>query len=562
MPVLNKTITILMGVIKMSGATVFFKLIEMLPLGSILPAGMASLASQISGILLMGASAWLITSAAYHPPLYTLAIGITLVRACGLGRAVFRYLERWLSHKAVFSMLTWLRVSFYKRAAQRFPLKNGHAREGELLHDLGTGCNVLRDFYLRVLAPPLYSLLLTIPVIFLLWPLVGMYSLLILLCWIICLLPAYFVAARSEERESAADSAYRDSLLEWQGGCCELVASGSRKIAEKRMGMAAKELRLLHLSRQREENLCRALAMLAEGSVLIAIIFQLAVRVYEGQLTGIETAVWLLVLLSLMEGYRELPSAAREWHRTLTTSRRVLTKEPTQSPLASDTTLYGNAENNGAILRAEKLSFSYLPFVPILNNLSLSLPEGQHMALLGESGAGKSTFLFLLLGLWEPDEGRVLLKEKNVRDYTFEELAHIVTASTASNHLFNLSIRDNFQILHPDISEEKIWEYLRLCLLSELVEAMPEKLETSLGENANILSGGERVRLRLALALAGETPILLLDEPTANLDRENAQKLMDNILCNAKRKTLLIVTHDLPLAERMNFIYNLDKGNV
>ena len=546
----------------MSGARVFFKLVEMLPLKSIVPAGMASLGTQISGILLMGASAWLITSAAYHPPLYTLAIGITLVRACGLGRAVFRYIERWLSHKAVFSMLTGLRLSFFQRAAQKLPLKAGVAGEGELLHDLGTGCNVLRDFYLRVLAPPLYSLMLTIPVILLLCPLIGIYSLSLLFCWTICLLPAYWVAAGSEERELAAGSAYRDRLLEWQGGCRELVASGSRKKLEKRMELAAEELKKLNLSRQREENLCHALAMLAKGIVLVAIIFQLSACVWEGRLTGIETAVWLLVLLSLTDSYRELPAASREWHRTLTAARRIFTDETATPSSKNDTVTYKNTENSESCLQAEKLSFSYVPSVPVLKNLNLSLFEGQRVALLGESGAGKSTLLFLLLGLWKPDEGRILLGGRDIRDYTSEELSHIMTAATASNQLFNLSIRENFQMLHPEISEEKIWEYLNLCLLSELVDSMPEKLETSLGENAGILSGGERVRLRLALALAGETPILLLDEPTANLDKTTAQKLMDNILCHPSNKTMLLITHDLPLSERMNFIYNLDKGNI
>ena len=130
-----------------------WKLLRLTTLFEFLPVLLVSLMALFTGLALLGASAWLVASAALMPPLYTLALGITTVRACGIGRAVFRYGERYLSHRMAFRILTEIRTSFYDRAAKVLPLRSGPARQGEFLHDLLTGADELRDFYVRALLP-------------------------------------------------------------------------------------------------------------------------------------------------------------------------------------------------------------------------------------------------------------------------------------------------------------------------------------------------------------------------------------------------------------------------
>ena len=542
----------------MSRSAAFRQLLSMLPLRSILPAGIASLGASVSGMLLMGASAWLITSAAFHPPVYTLAAGITLVRACGLGRAVFRYLERLLSHRAVFSMLTEIRLSLYRRTADRFPMRAGRAKEGEMLHDLGTGCDILRDFYLRALAPPLYSFLLTLPVCFALWPLVGADALLLLACWGLCPCLSFFLAESAERAGHASEAAYRDSLLEWQGGRRELAAAGKTDIAEARMDREAGRLKELWQRGRRRENLCRALAALMGGGTLFLLFRELFSRASEGVLTGIELAVWLLLMLSLLESYTPLAAAAKEGSRAVSAAKRILSEEAGERAAPEQRTSNGTAGRDENDLRAEDICFSYFPSVPVLEHLDLSLPKGSHTALLGESGAGKTTLLHLLLGLWEPDEGRVLFRGKDIREYSREELAASLSAAADINYIFGMTVRENFRMLYPEIDDGRIWESLRICQLEELIRPLPEQLDTYMGEDGENLSGGERKRLQLALALAGEAPVLILDEPTANLDRETARNLMKAILSHRRGRTLLIITHDLPLAGEMERVRDLN----
>ncbi len=539
---------------KGTSCQIFFRMVKLLSFRTVLPAGLASLAASCCGILLMGASAWLIASTAYHPPLYTLAVGITSVRACGLGRAVFRYLERLLSHRAVFSMLTDLRLFLYRQAAGLLPLREGKIREGELLHDLGTGCDVLRDFYLRVLAPPLYSFLLTVPVIILLWPMAGAYGLLLFAAWGISFFPSLQGGSVSEKRAHEAETRYRDSLLEWQGGWKELAAAGMLEQARHHLDRGAFGLKEVNGKEQDRELLLELIGKLAQGTAFLGLLYLLLPCVRDCRMTGIDFAVWMLVILSLLESYGSLSGAGRAGRDTFSVAKRVLEEE-----LPDEKQEQGQPAAQSDELRGEGLTFSYRPGLPVFRKLDVFLSSGSHTAILGESGTGKTTLLYLLLGLWQPDEGRVMLGGRNLTELSREEQSASLAAATGDNYVFNQTIRENFLLLHPEITEDRIWESLRTCRMEACVKALPEQLDTVLGEDGSRLSGGERKRLQLALALAGETQILLLDEPTANLNRALSRELMEAVLNHRRGRTMLIITHDLPLAERMDRIFRLDK---
>ncbi len=539
-----------------SSCQVFLRMLKLLPFRAVFPAGLASLAASFCGILLMGASAWLIAAAAYHPPLYTLAVGITLVRACGLGRAVFRYLERLLSHRAVFSMLTDLRLFLYGRAVKLLPLREGEIREGELLHDLGTGCDVMRDFYLRVVAPPFYSFLLTLPVILLLRPLAGENGLFLLAAWGLCFFPSLWGGGLPERRVHRAEAEYRDSLLEWQSGWKELTAAGKPEHARRHLDREARRLMELGGKEQEREHLLELMGKLVQGIAFLWLLYLLLPCVQTGRMTGVDFAVWMLVLLSLLESYGSLPAAGRAGRRTFSVAKRVL-GEATSEKLPE---IVSRAEKGTAPeLRGEGLSFSYRPGLPVFRDLDLFLSSGSHTAVVGESGTGKTTLLYLLLGLWQPDAGKVLLGGRKLTEFSREELSDYLAAATADNYIFNQSIRENFRLLYPEAGEEQIWKSLRICQMEEYVRNLPMKLDTVLGEDGRRLSGGERKRLQLALAMVRDTPVLLMDEPTANLNRALSQSLMEAVLSHCRGRSLLIITHDLPLAERMDRIFRLDK---
>ena len=192
---------------------------------------------------------------------------------------------------------------------------------------------------------------------------------------------------------------------------------------------------------------------------------------------------------------------------------------------------YTQSDSKSAI-KISHLNFSYDSAQFIFKDFNLEVQRGEHLAIVGESGSGKTTLLYLMTKLFQPDIGSV-------------EVTGKVAAATSTNYIFSESIRENFKILHENISDEEILAALKICKLDLDISAQ-------IGEDAANLSGGERVRLQIALAVAKNPDILILDEPTAGLNKNLAEKIIAAIIDDSKKnnRTLIIITHDLNLAKK------------
>lgn len=529
-------------------------LLQLIVWRTFLPAICAGLLASCTAILLLGASAGLIAAAALHPPLYTLAVTITLVRACGISRAVLRYLDRWLSHRAAFALLTQLRLRLYTQAEHLLPAKVNGPAQGSLLHDLICGTDILRDFYLRVLSPVLQTFLLTLLGTLFLLPLHPLAPLPLLLAWLLSLLlPLITDSQPLTVAADAADTAYRSILLDYLGGREELFIQPD----------APKKLRLdqsAHALHQTQKTLlCHSLQTDTLLTVLQRLLFLtlfvfLAQQTAASALTGIELAIYVLALQTLFAAFAELPAAIRQLLHTRTPARLLL---PLQSVPQTNAATPADNPADHSILRVEKLCFSYTDAAPLLENLSFCIQPGEKVAIIGESGCGKTTLFHLLLHLWEPDAGQCFLFGIPYARLSDEAIRQHFGACTQTAYLFNLSIRQNFQRLHPGIDDKTIWHNLQIMQMKAPVQALPEGLDTLVGEDGINLSGGQRQRLLLALAFASPASLLLLDEPTAGLDQSTATKLMNSLLDNLADRTLLLITHELPQAKQMDRILYL-----
>ena len=174
------------------------------------------------------------------------------------------------------------------------------------------------------------------------------------------------------------------------------------------------------------------------------------------------------------------------------------------------------------------------------------------IALAGNPNSGKTTLFHLLLRLWEPEQGSLSLNGKNYAEYSAAEIRRHFAAATQSCYIFNETIRECFQRLYPDITDDTIWQALEIAQLAPALQESSSGLERNTGPDGALLSGGQRQRLLLALAFASPAPILLLDEPTAGLDAANASALVSSILHHFSQRTMLIITHDQQLAAKMD----------
>lgn len=554
--------------------TNLWKLLRLTTLFEFLPVLLVSLMALFTGLALLGASAWLVASAALMPPLYTLALGITTVRACGIGRAVFRYGERYLSHRMAFRILTEIRTSFYDRAAKVLPLRSGPARQGEFLHDLLTGADELRDFYVRALLPIAAIGTITALTTWLLAGVIGLWALALPALYLARLVLSCASRQTGEERQRTRDAAYRSALLDAAGGADELICAG-RDPALKRLSAPAHDLlegslQLAHTDARRD-----AAENLLDTTVLMALLALLILRVTDGALSGIDLCVYFLVLQTLLVEFRTLPEAMWQGRRSLlaahflperqigeTAATDEKAGEPERLPApAQAISRDADAANQTPLLEAQDLSFSYRKGQGVLQGLSFRIARGQHTAIVGASGAGKTTLAELLLGVWPPDSGTLRLCGTPYHELPAGAIQQAIAALPQGSVLFSGSIRENFARYRPDCKEEDILAALRDAQLDEVVAALPQGIDTPLGEDACFLSGGQRGRLLTAIAIAGKEPVILLDEPTCGLDQETAAALMAALFTRVQEtgQTLLTITHERTLVTKFQQTIELRK---
>ena len=469
---------------------------------------LANFSAAMSEILLMASAAWLISSAALHPPLSALSIGITLVRTAGIFRAVLRYADRFFSHKVIFKFLDELREKFFLQAAEILPLKSGKIGEGNLLHELTVTADALKDFLPRVVLPISTAALVTIFLTVLLKspiPAIIFFADLIL--------------SKIFKFDKADDSTYREKILDFLQARDELKIFGStpainqiNKIA-KNFSVAQEKI----FSKQ--INFDTAIFILNATGIFF-ILYELF-----GTVDKIFFAVWVFILLAALEIYCAIPSAVRSF---------------VEMESLKDGKMESFSASKNFAVEFNDVDFSYDDKNFVLKNFNLKISHGEKIAIVGESGAGKTTLLYLMTKLFQPSKGNIFTQGK-------------IFAATHENFIFSRSIRFNFEIFCENISDEEIFSALKICKLENF------DIDSEIGENASFLSGGERVRLQIALAIAKNPDILILDEPTAGLNKNLAESLIDEIISDStkKNRTLIIITHDSNIAKKFSKIISL-----
>ena len=460
---------------------------------------MANLSAALAEILLMASSAWLIASAALQPPLSALSVGITLVRTAGIFRAALRYADRFLSHKVIFTYLDNLREKIFLDAASTLPLKSGRNAEGDLLHSLTVKADTAKDFLPRVVLPISTAALVTALLTYFLASNIGIYALILPLNFLAVL----FLSWRFKPI-AADDSAYREKMLDFMSGRDELKIFGV-KPAVQNLNYAAENFGAAHYNAKSRCVNFDTLIKIINAACTCAILYHVSLHVDRITLT-----VWALILVSFQFPYFKSENLP-----------------PTGYPLPP--TFYQLSPTSYSLpsIKLTDVTFSYNAAQIIFKDFNLTVHRGEHLAITGESGSGKTTLLYLMTKLFQPDKGAI-------------EVNGTIAAATSTNYIFSDSIRANFEMLHENISDAEISSALKLCHLDNF------DIDAQIGEDGANLSGGERSRLQIALAVAKNPDILILDEPTAGLDKNLADTLLADISADANKKnrTLIIFTHD------------------
>jgi len=519
----------------------------------------------VSGVALMAASAYVISAAALQPSIAELQVAIVALRLFGITRGLLRYAERLASHHATFHLLARLRLWFFTSLEPLAPARLQQYHAGDLLTRILSDIETLQDFYLRAISPPVVSFvvaLLTALVLGGVSPALAALNLCLVclggigLAWL-----AQRLTRSSGARLIETRSQMQAALVEALQGMGDWLAYGLEAGWITRLGTLGHQVAR---SQSRRSDVLALVSSASSALGMLACLAAIAVltpQIQQGSLPGVWLAVFALGLLASYEPVGALPASAEQASRSRQATARLIqvvdtapeVDEATGSPLAAPF----------RSLRLEQLSFHYPQDPrPVLSNVNLELRRGQRLAVLGSSGAGKSTLIHLLLRFWEADSGHMLVNDIDVRQLHTASVRRLYSSLLQPPYLFSDTLGGNVDLHQPDLQPGAIERALELAELKPRVQAMPDGLDTWVGDFGTALSAGERQRLALARALARPAAILLLDEPTAGLDPITAGRVLDNLWRALGERALLVATHDPTALERMDEILVLERGTI
>jgi thiol reductant ABC exporter CydC subunit len=508
----------------------------------VLSAGLGALAVAF-GVALMTTAGYLISRAAEQPPILSLTVAIVAVRFFGLARPLARYLERLASHDAALRALGRIRARFYDRIEPLAPAELAQYRSGELLGRMVGDVDALQGLYVRGIGPPVVALAVgaasvVVTAVFLPAAALALAGGLLVAGAAVPVLAAD-LTRRAGRRQVAARAELTADLVEVLRGAPELVAYGCEEQTLARLRAADHELARLSRRHALAAGLGDALVVLAVGVTVAAV---LAVSI-AADVDRVLLATLALLALASFDAVTPLTAAARELSATRSAGRRVV-ELTDRRPLVRDPDEAVPSPQRGAPVALEDVTVRYpMADEPVLRGLTLRLQPGSRIALVGPTGAGKTTVTNLLLRFLDPEAGRVTIAGRDIREYGQDDVRAMFALAGQDAHAFNSTIRANLQLARPDATEGELWGALREARLDLWVSALPEGLDTLVGEEGERLSGGQRQRLTLARALVTRAPVLVLDEPSAHLDPETAESLVQDVFAAAQGRTVLLITH-------------------
>ena len=501
-----------------------------------------------SNVALMAMSAYLISKAAIVSNVAEIALAITSVRVLAIGRATFRYLERYVTHRATFAILADLRVWFFASIEPLAPARLATRRSGDLLARIVADIETLEDFYVRIIVPPVVAVLVTGFASVLLGvfdPILG----LVLAAFLVLTGVVLPVASRRLSRRPAiALVASRAELsamvVDEIGGIADLVAMDRAEDHRARvlaLGQAVDRATAeLALVRSAAAALAATFASLASVTIL-AIGVQL---VGAGRLDGVYLALLPLVALASFEVISPLSQAFALLDANEAAARRLFELIDVPPEVSDAPGLDPTPVITGHAVEFRNVRFRYGPDEPfVLDACSFTVPSGASLAIVGPSGVGKSTLVNLLLRFWDYDEGEILVGGRELHELPADEVRRMLGVVAQDVHLFNATIRDNLALADAEVTDETIVAACRQARIHEAIVALPDGYATRIGQDGLLLSGGERQRLAIARAIIRDAPILILDEATANLDVETERDVLAALAPFMAGRTTLVVSH-------------------
>lgn len=528
-------------------------------------------AAGLGATIALGATAaWLIARASQMPPVLYLEVAVVSVRFFGISKAVFRYLERLASHKLGVSGMTTLRTNLYKTLSYSDTARIASLRRGDILDRMGTDVDNIGDFVVKSLLPAMVATIvgiITVVGISLVDWRAGLFLALgLLLSGLVGPLFTIRATRISQQRETQSRAQISEVAMTMVDGAAQITVDGQTQ--QVLSGLSKLEDQLYEAKDSSAKPAALAEAIDVFGmlmSVIMAAYFGIS-AVNHQSIPEVMLAVLALTPLSAFEGTAQLGSAAQQLVISATSAIRIMNMLPAQEQVKTikedEQPIIPRNRSTSSILEAKDLAIGWPGGPVVAERINLRLEPGNHLAIVGQSGIGKTTLLYTLAGLLKPVSGSVKIDGVDIFSLPRSRAAASFVITPEDAHIFETTILENLRVANGQLSTKEGEELLKEAGLGQWISSLPDGLETELGSGATTISGGERRRILLARAMAAKAPLLALDEPGEHLDPETADALLRDLLnagSKEHKRGVILVTHRLAPLDQADKVFIMDK---
>ena len=498
---------------------------------------------------------------------------ITVMIVIAVLRGILHYVEQYCNHFIAFKLLAIIRHKVFASLRKLCPAKLEGRDKGNLISIITTDIELLEVFYAHTISPiAIATLTSIIMVIF-----IGRYHWLAgLLALTAYLIVGVAIPMWNGKRGSQKGMEFRTSfgelnsfVLDSLRGLDETIQYGQGEKRKKQMTGQSKNLAEMQESLSKMEGSQRSFTNMV---ILLASFGMLALTIWlyaKGEMgfEGILTCT--IAMMGSFGPVVALSSLSNNLNQTLASGERVLSlleETPLVEEIPGDVDTEESTDHTFTGAKAENVTFAYkvseIETDTILDHYSLTLQPGQITGIHGASGSGKSTLLKLLMRFWDVQEGSVSVDGADVRKIPTKHLRDMESYVTQETHLFHDSIANNIAIAKPGATREEIMEAAKKASIHDFIMTLPKGYDTEVGELGDTLSGGEKQRIGIARAFLHDAEMILLDEPTSNLDSLNEGIILKSLKESAEKKTVVLVSHRVSTMNVADVVYEMENGRI
>lgn len=524
-----------------------------------------ALIGVISGAMLLFVSGFLISKSSLRPEnIMVVYVPIVSVRAFSIMQAVFPYLEKLFSHDIVLRILSRYRKRLYTILEPQAVFLQSRFQTGDILSVLSDDIEKLQDFYIRTLIPSLTGIVVyTLFAITLgFFDIIFMLLMLAVLGVIVFLTPliSYYTMKKQHLDIKKTRKNLYQQMTDAAFGQVDWVVSGRVKEVEKKVAEENAALMKQETNVYRWHHMRDAFLRFIVGLVIVLMMYWSNVQVGDGAITATLIAAFVLMMFSVTDALLPISDAVEEVPTYLDSIGRMEKLSAENSGPQKENVLMPSFDKQQVTMELANVSYQYESKSPyVIHALSMTIRQGDKIAILGKSGTGKSTLLKLLAGMIQPVAGTISLNGIKMEQ---AYLGLQVAVLNQKAHLFHTTIANNLRMANKKATDDELIAALEQAQIMDLIRTLPDGIHTQMDEMGQRFSGGERQRIAFARVLLQQTPIILMDEPTTGLDPDTERALLNTMFTAAKDKIIIWVTHHLAGAEMMDKVIFLNEGKI